>query len=41
MQLLVPFDQLHVGVGITHFKLSTTFSEICSIQYEQKKLKSK
>ncbi|WP_116592765.1 hypothetical protein [Methanobrevibacter thaueri] len=28
-------------VGITHFKLSTTFSEICSIRYEQKKLKSK
>ena len=31
MQLLVPFNQLHVGVGITHFKLSTTFSEICLI----------
>ena len=30
-----------IAVGITHFKLSTTFSEICSIQYEQKKLKSK
>ena len=36
MQLQVLFDQLHVTVGITHFKLSTTFSEICSIPYEQK-----
>ena len=34
------FDQLHVGVGITHFKLSTTFSEICSIQYKQIRMKS-
>jgi len=31
MQLLVPFDQLHVAVGITHFKISTTFSEIYPI----------
>ncbi len=30
-----------VTIGITQFKLSTTFSEICPIQYEQKKLKSK
>ena len=36
MQLLVPFDQFHVTVGVTHFKLSTIFSEICSMQYEQK-----
>ena len=38
MQLLVPFDHLHVAVGITHFKLSTTFSEICSISYKQNEL---
>ena len=36
MQLLVLFDQLHVAVGITHFKLSTTFSKICFINCEQK-----
>ena len=33
--------KIAIVFGITHFKLSTTFSEICSIQYEQKKLKSK
>jgi hypothetical protein len=39
MQLLVPFDHLHVAVGITLFKLSTIFSEICFIQYEEKMIK--
>ncbi|WP_295726837.1 hypothetical protein [uncultured Methanobrevibacter sp.] len=39
MQFLVPFDQLYVAVGITLFKLSTTFSEICSTSYEQKMIK--
>jgi len=39
MQFLIPFDPLHVSVGITHFKLSTTLSEIISIQYEQKMIK--
>ena len=39
MQLLVLFDQLHVGVRIILFKLSTTFSEICSIQYKQRTIK--
>ncbi len=39
MQFLIPFDQLHVAVGITLFKLSTTFNEICSIPYEQKMIK--
>lgn len=41
MQLLVLFDPLHVAVGITHFKLPTTFSEICSMPYEQKIIKSR
>ena len=41
MQLLVLFNPVHTAVGITHFKLSTTFSEICSMQYEQKMIKSK
>ena len=36
MQFLIPFDPLHVAVGITHFKLSTTFSKICFINCEQK-----
>ena len=36
---LVLFDQLHATVEIIHFKLSTTFSEISSIPYEQKMIK--
>ena len=33
------FDQFHVAVGITHFKLSTTFSKIYSISCKQNKSK--
>jgi hypothetical protein len=35
MQLLIPFDQFYVAVGITHFKLPTTFSEIYVIPCKQ------
>ncbi len=35
MQLLILFDQLHVGVGVMQFEMSNTYGNICSYIMKQ------
>ena len=39
MEPVIPFNELSREICIIYIELSTTFSEICSKQYEQKSQK--